>query len=61
MEQVENRVSGTKDKVEELDQTVKDHERMLQMLQMEHTRYLEHHEKTKPINHGCRRRRRDTN
>jgi hypothetical protein len=28
-EQVENRVSGTKDKVEELDQTAKDHERML--------------------------------
>jgi hypothetical protein len=27
--QVENRVSGTEDKVEELDQTVKDHERML--------------------------------
>jgi hypothetical protein len=29
VEHVENRVSGTKDKVEELDQTVKDHERML--------------------------------
>jgi uncharacterized coiled-coil protein SlyX len=29
VEQVENRVSGTEDKVEELDQTVKDHERML--------------------------------
>jgi hypothetical protein len=28
-EQVENRVLGTEDKVEELDQTVKDHERML--------------------------------
>jgi hypothetical protein len=25
VEQVENRVSGTEDKVEELDQTVKDH------------------------------------
>jgi uncharacterized coiled-coil protein SlyX len=29
MEQVENRVSETEDKVEELDQTVKDHEKML--------------------------------
>jgi uncharacterized coiled-coil protein SlyX len=29
VEQVENRISGTEDKVEELDQTVKDHERML--------------------------------
>jgi hypothetical protein len=29
VEQVENRVPGTEDKVEELDQTVKDHERML--------------------------------
>jgi hypothetical protein len=29
VEQVENRVSGTEDKVEELGQTVKDRERML--------------------------------
>jgi uncharacterized coiled-coil protein SlyX len=29
VEQVEYRVSGTEDKVEELDQTIKDHERML--------------------------------
>jgi ferritin-like metal-binding protein YciE len=29
VEQIEKRVSGTKDKVEELDQTVKDHEKML--------------------------------
>jgi hypothetical protein len=29
VEQVENRVSGTEDKVEKLDQTVKDHERIL--------------------------------
>jgi hypothetical protein len=29
VEQVENRVLGTEDKVEELDQTVKDHERIL--------------------------------
>jgi hypothetical protein len=28
-EQVENRVSGMEDKLEELDQTVKDHERIL--------------------------------
>jgi hypothetical protein len=28
VEQAENRVSGTEDKVEELDQTVKDHVRM---------------------------------
>jgi uncharacterized coiled-coil protein SlyX len=29
VEQLENRVSGTEDKVEELDQTVKYHEKML--------------------------------
>jgi hypothetical protein len=29
VEQVKNRVSGMEDKVEELDQTVNDHERML--------------------------------
>jgi hypothetical protein len=29
VEQVENKVSGTEDKVEEWDQTVKDYERML--------------------------------
>jgi uncharacterized coiled-coil protein SlyX len=29
VEQVENRISGIEDKVEELDQTVKGHERML--------------------------------
>jgi hypothetical protein len=29
VEQTENRASGTEDNVEELDQTVKDHERML--------------------------------
>jgi hypothetical protein len=29
VEQVENKVSGMEDKVEELDQIVKDHERML--------------------------------
>jgi uncharacterized coiled-coil protein SlyX len=29
VEQVENRVSGTEDKVEELNQTIKDHKRML--------------------------------
>jgi hypothetical protein len=29
VKQAENRVSGTEDRVEELDQTVKDHEKML--------------------------------
>jgi uncharacterized coiled-coil protein SlyX len=29
MEQVENRIPGVEDKIEELDQTVKDHKRML--------------------------------
>jgi archaellum component FlaC len=29
VEQVENKISGTKDKIEELDQTVKDHKRIL--------------------------------
>jgi hypothetical protein len=29
VEQVENRITGTEDKVEELDQTVKDHEKIL--------------------------------
>jgi hypothetical protein len=36
VEQVENRVSGTEDKVEELDQTVKNHERMLRKHELEH-------------------------
>jgi hypothetical protein len=59
VEQVENRVKGTEDKAE-LDQTVKDHERMLRKYEW-NTRYLGYHEKNKPINHGCRRRREDTN
>jgi hypothetical protein len=35
VEQVKNRVSGTEGKVEELDQTVKDHERMLRKWNMQ--------------------------
>jgi hypothetical protein len=57
MEQAENRISGTEDKVEELDQIGKNHDKM----QMGHSRYLGHHEKTKPTNHECIRRREDTN
>jgi hypothetical protein len=34
VEQVENRISGTEDKVEELDQTIKDHERMLRKYEL---------------------------
>jgi hypothetical protein len=60
VEQVENRVPGTEEKVEELDQTVKDHEKNTKKIQMEHARHLGHHEKIKPTNHGCRRRG-DTN
>jgi hypothetical protein len=56
---VENRVSGTEDKVEELDQTVRSWENA-KKIWIEHAGYLEHHEKTKPMNHGCRRRG-DTN
>jgi DNA-binding protein H-NS len=60
VEQVENRVSGTEDKVEELDQTIKDHEKMLRKYEW-NMQHLGHHEKTKPMNHEYRRRRRDTN
>jgi hypothetical protein len=56
VEQVENRVSGTVDKVGELDQTVKD-----KKIWMEHKRYPGNHEKIKPMNCGCRRRRENTN
>jgi hypothetical protein len=52
VEQVENRVSGTENKVEKFDQMVKDHERTLKKIRMEHARYVGHHEKTKPMNHG---------
>jgi hypothetical protein len=62
VEQAENRVSGTEDRVEDLDQTVKDHEKNAKKIQMEHTRYLRHHEKIKPMKQGYRRRedRRET-
>jgi hypothetical protein len=59
MEQVKNRVSGMEDNVEEVEQTVKEHERM--MRKYEHARYLGYHEKIKPTNYGYRRRRGDTN
>jgi hypothetical protein len=55
VEQVENKISETEDKVEELDQTMKDHERFLRKSKWKHSIYLGHHEKTKSINHGCRR------
>jgi hypothetical protein len=48
---VENRVSGMQYKVEELNQTVKDHERTLRKYKW-NTRCLGQHEKTKPMNHG---------
>jgi hypothetical protein len=54
-------VSGTEDKVEELDQIVKDHGKNSKKTKMEHARYLRCHEKTKPMNHGCRRKRGDKN
>jgi hypothetical protein len=57
MEQVESRVSGPEDKVEELGQTGKDAKK----IGMEHARHLVHHEKTKSMNHWYRGRRRDTN
>jgi hypothetical protein len=60
VEWVENRVPGTEDKEEELYQTVKYHESMLRKKWMEQARHLKQHEKTKPTNHGYRRRRRDT-
>jgi hypothetical protein len=57
VEQAENIVSGTEDRVEVLGQIVKDNKKIW----MEHERYLRHHEKTKPTNHGFRRWRGDTN
>jgi hypothetical protein len=53
------RISRTEDRVEELDQIVKDNETTLR--KYKHARYLGHHEKSKPMNHGCRRSRGDTN
>jgi hypothetical protein len=47
--------SGMEDKVEESDQTVKDHERMLQKYKW-NIQDIRHHEKTKLMNHECRRR-----
>jgi hypothetical protein len=50
------------DKVEELDQIVKAHENSnAKKIWMEHARYLGPHEKIKPMSHGCKRRRGDTN
>jgi hypothetical protein len=42
------------DQVEELDQLVKDHEYTKKIR-------MKYHQKTKPMNHGCKRKRRDTN
>jgi uncharacterized coiled-coil protein SlyX len=61
VEHVENRVWKTEYEVEELDQTVTEHEKNLKKIWMEHERYLRHHEKTKPMNHGYRRMKRGTN
>jgi hypothetical protein len=47
VEKIENRVLGTEDKVEELDQTVKEQENMNGTCKT-----TGHHEKTKPTNHG---------
>jgi hypothetical protein len=60
MDQVENRVSGTEDKVEELYQTVKI-TKNTNKIRMEHMRHLGQHEKTKSTNDGGRRRRGDRN
>jgi ParB-like chromosome segregation protein Spo0J len=61
VEKADNRVSGTEDRVDELDQIVKGHEKSTKKILMEHARNLGHHEKTKPMNHGYRIRRGDTN
>jgi hypothetical protein len=60
VEQVENRVSGTEDKVEKLDQTVIRSQKKCYN-EWENPRHLGHHEKTKTTNHGYRRRRREMN
>jgi hypothetical protein len=49
------------DKVEELDQTVKDHEKMLRKYEWNMRDKLGDHEKSKPINHGYRTKRGNTN
>jgi uncharacterized coiled-coil protein SlyX len=61
VEQAENRVWRTEDRVEEINQIVKDQERMAKQIQMKYSWSLGHHEKTKPTNHGCRRKRGDAN
>jgi hypothetical protein len=57
VEKVEIRVSVTEHKVEELDQTVKDHKIMIRKYEWN----MGHHENTKPMNHGYRRKRGNTN
>jgi chromosome segregation ATPase len=58
VEKVVNTISGTEDKVEALDQAVKDHERMLRKYEDICDTMKR---KSKPTNHGCRRRRGDIN
>jgi hypothetical protein len=60
MGQVENRVSGVEDKVEKLDQSAKDEEKNTKKTGMGHIRPLGHHQKETPVNHGYRRKGRDT-
>jgi hypothetical protein len=59
VKQTEIRVSGMEDKVEELDQTIKDHEKMLRKYEWNMQNIWD--TKIKPMNHGCRRRRGDVN
>jgi hypothetical protein len=58
VEQVENTVTGMEDKVQELDQRSW---KITKKIWIEYARLLGHHQKTKPMNHGHRRQRRDTN
>jgi prefoldin subunit 5 len=59
MEQVENSISRTKDKVEELDPSDKDTEKNITKIWIEHARLLGNHQKTNSTN--CDYRRYDTN
>jgi uncharacterized coiled-coil protein SlyX len=56
VKQAENRVSGTEDRVEELDQTVKDHEKMLRKYEW-NMQDLWDTMKSQTMNHRYRRRR----
>jgi DNA repair ATPase RecN len=61
VEQAEDTVSGTENRVEELDQRVQDHEKMLRKYEWNMQDIWDTHEKIKPRNCGYGRRRGERN